>query len=96
MLCMNTYATAIVGTWVERPNVCRTDFVSMCQSLFGTEPVKNENKQIAKVNQLILYFIVTRINWTSYVTQIKKVHLTTRTTDSLFFLKQDPTSIYLL
>ena len=34
---MNTCATAIVGTWVERLNVCRTESSSMCRSLFGTE-----------------------------------------------------------
>ena len=31
--------TAIVGTWVKGPNICRTEFVSMCRSLFGIEPV---------------------------------------------------------
>ena len=31
---MNTCATAIVGTWVERLNVCRTESASMCRSLF--------------------------------------------------------------
>ena len=42
---MNTCATAIVGTWVEPLNVCRTDSVSMYGSLFGTEPVKKVNNQ---------------------------------------------------
>ena len=60
MSYMNTCATAIVGTWVERPNVCRTESVSMCRSLFGTEPVRKENNQNAKVNRLIPYLIVTQ------------------------------------
>ena len=54
----NTCATAIVGTWVERPNVCRTESASMCRSLFATEPL--ENNKNAQVNQLTLYCIVTR------------------------------------
>ena len=45
---MNTCATVIVGTWVERLNVCRTESASMCQSLFGTRPVKNVNNQNAQ------------------------------------------------
>ena len=44
MSYMSTCATAIVGAWVERPNICRTESASMCQSLFRTEPVKNINK----------------------------------------------------
>ena len=47
---MNTCATAIVGTWVERLNVCRTESASMCRSLFGTEPVKNVNNQNVQEN----------------------------------------------
>ena len=47
---MNTCATAIVGTWVKRLNVCRTESASMCRSLFGTEPVKNVNNQNAQEN----------------------------------------------
>ena len=45
---MNTCGTAIVGTWVERLNLCRTESASMCQSLFGTEPFKNVNNQNAQ------------------------------------------------
>ena len=60
MSYINMYAAAIVGTWVERPNVCRTESASMCRSLYGTKPVKNENNQNAKVNHLILYRTVTR------------------------------------
>ena len=63
-------ATAIVGMWVEHPNICRTESASMCQSLFGTELVKNKNNQNAKVNQLILCRIVT-CNWKLFVTQPK-------------------------
>ena len=37
---MNTCATAIVGTWVERLNVCRTESASMYRSLIGIEPAK--------------------------------------------------------
>ena len=36
---MNTCATSIVGTCVERLNVCRTASASMCQNLFETELV---------------------------------------------------------
>ena len=75
---MNTYATAIVGTWVERPNVCRTESASMCRSLFGTEPVKSENKQNAKVNQLTLYRVVTR-RLKNICYTAKSAQLTTRT-----------------
>ena len=83
---MNTSPTAIVGTWVERPNVSRTESVSMCRSLFETESVKNKNNQNAKVNQLTLYRIVTRrLEMIFYTT--KHVHLTTRTINFLFFLK---------
>ena len=46
----NTCATVIVGTWVERLNVCRTESASMCRSLFGIEPVKNVNNQNVQVN----------------------------------------------
>ena len=43
--------------------------------------------------QLILYIIVTcRLENISYLT--KNVHLAKTTTNFLFFLKQDPTSIY--
>ena len=58
------------------------------------QPVKNENNQNAKVNQLILYRIVTqRLKIICYTT--KNVHLsTTRTINFLFFLKRDPISIY--
>ena len=45
MLYMNTCATAKVGMWVEHLNACRTDSVSVFQSLFGTEPIKNINNQ---------------------------------------------------
>ena len=47
---MNTCATVIVGTWVKRLNVCRTESASMCRSLFGTEPVKNVNNQNVQEN----------------------------------------------
>ena len=60
MSYMKTCATEIVGTWVEHPDVCRKKSASMCRSLFGTEPIKNENNQNAKLNQLILYLLVTR------------------------------------
>ena len=60
MLYKNTCAIATAGTWVERPNVCRTESIRMCQSLFGTKLVKTKNNHNAKVNQLILYLIVTR------------------------------------
>ena len=90
----NTCATTIIGTRVERLNVCRTESVSMCPSPFGTELIKNEYKQNAKVNQLILFLIVTRrLKIICYTT--KNVHLITTTTNFLFFLKQDLTSIYL-
>ena len=88
---MNTCATAIMGTWVERPNVCRTESASICQSLCGTKPVKNKNNQNAKVhaNQLILYCPVTgRLEIICYTT--KNVHLTTKTISLLFFLKHNP------
>ena len=48
MSYMNTCATAIVGTWVKRLNVCRTESASMCQSLFETRPVKNKTSQERK------------------------------------------------
>ena len=38
-------ATVIVATWVEHSNVCKTESISMCPSLFGTELVKNKNNQ---------------------------------------------------
>ena len=60
MLYRNMCATVIIGTRIERPNICRTESVSIYRSLFGIELVKNENNQNAKVNQLILYLIVTR------------------------------------
>ena len=47
---MNTCATAIVSTWVEHLNVCRTESASMCRSLFETEPVKNVNNQNTQEN----------------------------------------------
>ena len=50
MSYMNACAIVIVGTWFERPNVCRTESIRMCRSLFGIEPVKNENNLNAKVN----------------------------------------------
>ena len=46
----HTCATAIVGTWVERLNVCRTESASMCRSLFETGPVKNVNNQNVQEN----------------------------------------------
>ena len=93
MSYMNTSPTAIVGTWVERPNVSRTEFVSMCRSLFETESVKNKNNQNVKVNQLTLYRIVTRrLEMIFYTT--KNVHLTTRTINFLFFLKHGSIFIY--
>ena len=57
---MNTCDTAIDGTWVERPNVCRTESANMCRSLFGTEPVKNVNNRNAQENQRIQYRTVTQ------------------------------------
>ena len=90
---MNTCATAIVGMWVERPNVCRTESASTCQSLFGTELVKNENNQNAQVNQLILYRIVTRrLKIICYTT--KNADITVRTINFLFLLNHDPNSSY--
>ena len=47
-IVMNTCATAIVGTWVERLNVCRTESASMCRSLFGTGLIKNRTNQERK------------------------------------------------
>ena len=85
MSYMNTGATMIFDTWVKRSNVCRTKSASRCLSLLGTELVKNENNQNAKINQLILYRIVTRrLEIICYT--IKNVHLTTRTINFLFFL----------
>ena len=93
---------------LQKPEICvllhlilckfieMTEFVSMCPSPFGTELVKNEYKQNAKVNQLILFLIVTRrLEIICYTCITKNVHLTTTTTNFLFFLKQDLTSIYL-
>ena len=45
MLYMNMHTTVIVATWVEHPNVCKTESISMCPSLFGTELMKNKNNQ---------------------------------------------------
>ena len=90
---MNNCVTAIIGMWVKSPNVCRTESASMCQSLFGTEPVKNKNNQNTQVNQLILYCIVTRRLQIIYCTT-RNVHLTIRTINFLFFSTHDPNSIY--
>ena len=86
---MNMCAIAIVGMWVEGPNVCRIESASMCRSLFRTEPVKNENNQNAiEVNHLIPYRVVTqRLEIVCYTT--KNVYLTTRTIIPLFILKHD-------
>ena len=80
MSYMNTCGTVIVGTWVERVNVCRIESASMCPSLIRTEMIKNKNNQNSKVNQLILYLIVTRRLEIIYYTT-KNVHLTIRTTN---------------
>ena len=48
---MNTCATAIVGTWVERLNVCRTESASMCRSLFGKR-TSQERKQPERPGKL--------------------------------------------
>ena len=86
-------ATMIVSMLVEGPNICRTESTSMCQSLFGTELVKNENNQNAQVNQLILYHIVTwQLRIIFYTT--RNVHLTIRTINFLFFLKHNQNSTY--
>ena len=91
---MNTCTTTIVGTWVERLNVCRTESTSMCQSLFGTEPVKNVNNQNGQENQPIQYRIVTqRLETICYITKNVQ-HLIIRTINFLFFPKHDPISIY--
>ena len=81
---MNTCATAIIGTWVESPNVCKTS-ASICRCLCGIKPVKNKNNQNAKINQLILYYPVTgRLEIICYTS--KNVHLITKTINFLFFL----------
>ena len=84
---INMCATAIVSMWVKCANVYRTECASMCQSLFGTEPVKNKINQNIKVNKLILYCIVIwQLKIICYTT--KNVHCTTRI-NFLFFLKHD-------
>ena len=71
----NTRTPAVVGKWVECPNVCRTRIRQQVSRM-----VKNENNQNAKVNQLILYLIVThRLKILCYT--IKNVDLTTVTTN---------------
>ena len=90
---MNTCATAIVGTWVERLNVCRTESASMCRSLFGTEPVKNVNNQNAQENYRTQYrTVIQQLETICYIT--KNVHLIIRTINFLFSLKHDPISTY--
>ena len=83
-------ANGTVGTWLERPNVCRTESASMCRSLFGTKSVRNENNRNPKVNQIILYRIVTRqLKIIRYRTE--NVHLYK---DNEFFILQGQSIFY--